>query len=131
MSMGIYPVFEPNLTGDKFDALGEALAANFEALDKIAVAAKLTPFTVFSDSREIPEDFDGDPDELAELMGECTEWFDPGEGRAAIQSLIDHIKSNPKAAKRLDEPQGVVQELEDLRAHSQLPSRRMFSSAWR
>jgi hypothetical protein len=114
MSLGIYPVFEPKLTGVKFDALGEVLAANFKALDKIARAAKLTPFTAFADSREIPEDFDGDPDDLAELMGDWTEWFDPGEGRAAIQELTDHIKTSPNASKRLDEAGGVVEELEEL-----------------
>jgi hypothetical protein len=36
MSLGIYPVFESQLKGAKFDALGEVLAANSEALDKIA-----------------------------------------------------------------------------------------------
>jgi hypothetical protein len=48
MSLGIYPVFEPKLSGTKFDGLGEVLAANFETLDKIARSAKLTPFTTFS-----------------------------------------------------------------------------------
>ncbi|MFO0812629.1 MAG: hypothetical protein U0796_05390 [Gemmatales bacterium] len=114
MSLGIYPVFQPKLTGTKFVALGEVLAANFEVLDKIARAAKLTPFTAFADNRPIPEDFDGDPDDLAEVMGEWTEWFDPAEGRAAMQALADHIKASPKAAKRLDESAGVVEELEEM-----------------
>ena len=69
MSLGIYPVFQPKLKGTKFDALGEVLAANVEALDKIARSANLTPFTAFADNRPVPEDFDGDPDELAEVMG--------------------------------------------------------------
>jgi hypothetical protein len=114
MSLGIYPVFEPKLTGAKFDALGEVLAANFEALDKIARAARLTPFTAFADNRRVPDDFDGDPDELAEVMGEWTEWFDPAEGRAAMQALADLVKADPKAAKRLDDPAGVIVELEEM-----------------
>src|SRR5690606_16956723 len=108
------PVFEPKLKGTKFDALGEVLAANFEALDKIARSAKLKPFSAFADNRPIPDDFDGDPDELAEVMGEWTEWFDPAEGQAAMQALADHIKSSPKAAKRLDGPDGVVEELKEM-----------------
>lgn len=36
MSLGIYPVFQPKLSGTKFDALGEVLASNFESLGKIA-----------------------------------------------------------------------------------------------
>jgi hypothetical protein len=114
MSLGIYPVFEPELTGTEFNALGEALAANFEALDKIAQSAKLTPLTAFADNRQIPDGFDGDPDELAEIMGEWTEWFDPAEGRAAMQALADHIKASPKAAKQLDELAGAVTELEEM-----------------
>jgi len=114
MSLGIYPVFESKLTGTKFDALGEVLAANFEVLDKIARSAKLTPFTAFADNRPIPDGFDGDPDELAEVMGEWTEWFDSSQGRAAMLALADHIKASPKAAKRLDEAGGVVEELEEM-----------------
>src|SRR5712692_2705452 len=114
MSKGIYPVFEPKLTGTKFDALGEVLAANFKALDKIARAARFSPFTAFADNRPIPGDFDGDPDELAEVMGEWTEWFDAAEGQAAIQALADHIRASAKAAKRLDDPDGVVEELREM-----------------
>jgi hypothetical protein len=114
MSLGIYPVFQPKLKGTKFDAFGEVLAANFEALDKIARSAKLTPFTAFADNRPIPEDFDGDPDELAVVMGEWTQWFDAAEGQAAMQALADHVKASPRAAKRLDEPTGVVAELEEM-----------------
>ena len=114
MSLGIYPVFEPNLEEGIFQTSGESLAANFETLDKIAGAAKLTPLTAFADNRPIPDDFDGDPDELAEVMGECTEWYDPSLGQIAMQELADHIKGNQKAAKRLEEPPWVVTELEEL-----------------
>jgi hypothetical protein len=114
MSLGIYPVFEPKLTGTAFDALGEVLASNFEALDKIARSAKLTPFTAFADNRPVPDDFDGDPDELAAVLGEWTEWFDPAEGREAMQALAGHIKTSPKAAKRLGGADEVVAELEEM-----------------
>src|SRR5439155_14654398 len=114
MSLGIYPVFEPKLEGTEFDALGEILAANFEAVDKIARSAKLTALTAFADNRPIPDDFDGDQDELADMMGEWAQWFDPAVGRAAMQALVDEIRANPKAAKRLDGPVGVVEELEEM-----------------
>jgi hypothetical protein len=90
------------------------LAVNLETLDKIARSAKLTSFTAFADNRPIPDDFDGDPDELAEVMGEWTEWFDPTEGLAAMRALADHIKGSPKAGKRLDRPDGVVEELREM-----------------
>lgn len=114
MSQGIYPVFLPKLTGTQFDALGEVLAANVEALDIIARSAKLTPLTAFADNRPIPEDFEGDPDELAEVMGESNEWFDPAEGRTAMQALADHIKANPSAPRRLNYSADIAAELEEM-----------------
>jgi hypothetical protein len=114
MSLGIYPVFHPKLKGTAFKSIGEVLASNFETLDRIAHRAKLRPFTAFADTREIPDDFDGDPDELAEIMGEWTEWFDPADGRVAIQALADYIKTNPKATKKLDGAASTVEELEEL-----------------
>jgi hypothetical protein len=103
MSLGIYPVFEAKLTGTKFESLGERLAANFEVLDKIAYSAGLVPFTAFGDNRPIPKGFDGNPDELDDLMGKWNEWFDPTEGQNAMQALANQIKTDPKAAKQLDD----------------------------
>lgn len=114
MSLAIYPVFETDLKGTRFESSGEALAANFEALEKIAKSAKITPLTAFADNRPIPEDFDGDPDELDEVMGECTEWFDSTLGQVSMQRLADYFKGNQKAAKRLEDPSWVVTELEEL-----------------
>ncbi|OWK38069.1 hypothetical protein [Fimbriiglobus ruber] len=114
MSLGIYPVFNPELMGTKFDALGERLAVNFEALDQTACSAGLTPFTAFADNRTVPEDFEGDPEDLADVMGEWTEWFDPAEGQAVMQAIAGHIKANPTAAEQLDDPDEVVAELEEL-----------------
>ena len=114
MSLGIYPVFQPKLTGTGFDASGELLAANFKALDEIARSAGIAPFTAFADNRPIPDDFDCDPDELAEVMGEWTEWFDPSDGQAAIHALADHIKASPNAARRLEEPDALMEELEEM-----------------
>jgi hypothetical protein len=114
MSLGIYPVFEPKLTGTTFDALGEVLAANYQSLDNIAESARLTLITAFADNRPIPDGFDGHPEELAEVMGDWDEWFDPAEGRAAMQALADHIKTSPHAAAQLDDPTDVTQELEEM-----------------
>ena len=114
MSLCIYPVFERKLKGTKFDTLGEVLAANFETLDNIAQSVSLTLFTAFADKRSIPEDFEGDPDDLAEAMGDWTEWFDPAEGQQTMQALANYIKANPKVAKQLDDSAGVLDELEEM-----------------
>lgn len=114
MGLGIYPVFESQLNGTRFHALGEVLAANLDVLDEIARSARLTALTAFADHRPIPDDFDGDPDELAEVMGQWTEWFDPIEGRAAMQSLADLIRAGAGAAVSLEVAGEVSAELEEL-----------------
>ena len=113
MSLGLYPVFEPKLPGTRLEALGEALAGNVGVLDRIARKAKLTPITAFADNRPVPDDFDGDPDDLAEVLGPWTEWFDPADGRVAFAALADHIRANPKAASRLDDAAVVLEELDE------------------
>ena len=64
--------------------------------------------------RELPEDFDGDPEEALEIMGPFDEWFDPAEGKAVFQALANVIKQKPKLAKTLEDPEAVVYELEEL-----------------
>ena len=114
MSLGIYPGFEPGLHDAKFDALGEVLARSFPTLDKIADAYGLTRFTAFADNREVPDDFDGPPDELEELLGPWNEWFDPEKGRVAFRVLAKLIGSTPEVAKNLEDSEHVVEELEEL-----------------
>src|SRR5689334_9730114 len=114
MSLGLYPVFEPKLQSAKFGALGEVLARNIGALDRAAQAANLTPFTAFADTREVPADFKGPPEELEDILGPRTEWFDPAIGRAAIEALSNYVKMNPEVARTLDHPEGVIEELDEV-----------------
>jgi hypothetical protein len=115
MGLGIYPVFDPKLHGIRFESLGEVLANNFEVLDDIAATNNLTPLTAFADTREVPAGFDGTPDDLNDMLGPWTEWFDPAEGRSAIQALLDYIYANPEevsdASTRRDQ---LMEELEEL-----------------
>ena len=89
MSLAIFPLVEPKLVGAKFNALGELLAHNLAALDRIAWANRLIPFTVFSDQREVPIDFDGGREDLDELLGRCNDWYDAEEGKSALSALVD------------------------------------------
>jgi hypothetical protein len=114
MSLGIYPVFRPKVRAAKFDSLGEGLARAFEALDRIADAHGATRLSAFADTREVPADFDGDPDELAERMGPWTEWFDASQGKAAFQALADILRKEATARQQLEHPESVVAELEEL-----------------
>ncbi len=114
MSLGIYPVFERSLPDVQTSLTGDMLAEHFEELDEITEEAGLTPFTSFADNRPIPDDFDGDPEDLADLLGEWDEWFDSAEGYKALQALANHIKTDSRAANRLQDADSVVAELEDI-----------------
>ncbi|WP_018607694.1 hypothetical protein [Uliginosibacterium gangwonense] len=115
MSLAIYPVFEQPLETDEFDpGLGEALAANIEVLEEIADDADLVSLSVLADSREVPVDFDGDSDELIDLLGPSTEWNDAGEGLIVVLALLNHLKTTPDAAAELSGGEGVIEELEEL-----------------
>lgn len=97
MGIGIYPVFLPDVPNASFLGDGKLLAAEFQRLDDIARAADVRPFTSFGDNRPVPEDFDGDPDELEDLLGEWDEWFSPADGLHTLDALIAALASDPDA----------------------------------
>ena len=111
MSLGIYPVFNPPVPEATLDGLGEILASQFETLDELASEHGLTPLAAFADTREIPADFDGPPEDLERVMGLWEEWFACREGRAAFESLAQLVSDSPAAAQRLEAPEAVAAEL--------------------
>lgn len=114
MNPGLVPVFNPVLVGDDFQRSGSALLNNAEILEEIADEAGLESLTRFTDMREVPEDFEGSPEELEAVLGPWTEWFDAEWGHEAVVALIDHIQKKPSIRKQFDEPQGVEADLQEL-----------------
>ena len=106
MAQGIYPVVKPVLKGAAVATLGETLVAALDDIEEIAEEADLTPMSTFMDNREAPEDFDGEPEELAEAMGSWDEWFEPAEGAAALEALAasvgEHKHGEELATELLD-----------------------------
>jgi hypothetical protein len=114
MSLGIYPEFELDLIGISFESTGEALARNYDVLDRIADKAGIERFTAFSDNRNVPSNFDGSPEELNELLGPWFEWFDARQGRRTMESLLTLIRTNSIQKDRIDSISAVVSDLEEL-----------------
>ncbi|TWT87795.1 hypothetical protein [Stieleria varia] len=114
MGAEVYPVFHPRVPAASFDADGKLLLREHAALDSIARELSLTPFTAFGDNRDVPEDFDGDPDELDEILGEWDEWFSIDDGLETIDGMIAAIKTDPKMAGRFEEPDCICSVLESL-----------------
>ena len=115
MSLGLVPIFSPAGAG-AFDGLGEALAQDLEALEELAYSAGLTPLSAFADQRDVPEDFEGAPEELDDLLGPCTDWFDPALAADAMDALRAAIDSRAGRAIEFEESEGVIEELEALAA---------------
>lgn len=115
MGMSVFPVFNPELTGVQFEAEGKLLFDQFEALDAIAEAIDAPRFSSFGDDRPIPEDFDGDEDDLEEALGPWDDWYSPVDGLKMVVALIDAIAEEPECAEQLDFPEEVAAELTEMK----------------
>ncbi len=86
----------------------------FEALDELASEHGITSLTAFGDTRQVPADFDGPPENLERAIGPWEDWFACHEGRLAFEALVQLITSDPAAAQSLESPDAVVQELRGI-----------------
>ena len=109
----LFPVFEHDAPIPPANTTGEFLAGELDELEAIAAENGLDPLSSFADPREVPEGFDGSPDELAEVLGPCTDWFEPAPAAATLRTLA-LLLTDPEVASRLDAPEGVVDEMKDL-----------------
>lgn len=114
MGAEVFPVFNPRVPAASFDSDGKLLLQEHAALDEIAANLGLTPFTGFGDNREVPEDFDGDPDDLDDILGEWDEWFSIDDGLRTIEGLINAIRNDPAMAGDLEEPDLIQSDLGEL-----------------
>ena len=114
MGVGIFPVFNPNVANAEFDTDGKVLASEFEALDELSTTLGIRLFSSFGDNRPVPDGFDGDPDELYDVMGEFDEWYSASDGIAAFSALAKTIRDDQIAAKLFREPEFVIDELKCL-----------------
>lgn len=114
MGAEVFPVFNPRIAAASFDADGKLLLREHAALDSIARDLGLAPFTSFGDNRGVPDDFDGDPDELDEVLGEWDEWFSIDDGLKTIDGLIQAIENDADMAARIEEPDYIRADLQEL-----------------
>jgi len=114
MGLLIFPVFNPELPTIPAQTSGECLGAEFPLLDAVAAEHGLSGLSRFGDTREIPEDFDGPPWEIEEILGPCEDWHDASEGQAAMTALGSLLRDNAVAAERFEAPDALIVELDDL-----------------
>lgn len=114
MGLVIYPVFRKDISPGKRRTTGEFLASEFERLDAIAEEHGLTRLAAFGDQRNVPPEFDGPPEDLEELLGACDDWFLASTGKEALSKLAKLIRTDVGAARRLESPESLAEELEEL-----------------
>ncbi len=114
MSIGFFPVFDPEVVGAQFHCDGAELLRNVEVLDDLAGEAGVSRFTQFADMRDVPDDFDGSPEELETLLGLWTEWFSPDALRESCEVLLPLIQAKHQLAKPIADKPAVIRELQEL-----------------
>ena len=95
--VALYPAFQPEVANNAYGDEGKVLLREMEVLDELALEAGLAPLTAFADNRKTPEGFDGDPDELEELVGPFDEWFQAADGLASVEGLLTFIQATKSA----------------------------------
>ncbi|MCY2967846.1 MAG: hypothetical protein NT069_30160 [Planctomycetota bacterium] len=115
MSIGIIPVFQPKFDDIRCATTGEGLLAELEILEDLADECTLPRLSSFADNREVPEDFDGDPEELAERLGPFDEWFPCEEGLECVSSLLAQIEGNAEYAAEFEMADEIATELRELK----------------
>jgi hypothetical protein len=86
MSLGLCPVCEPALDDARMPD-GTALLQALDVLDELSAALGVRALSSYGDTRELPADFDGDPDEALELLGPRTDWHAINDGLASCETL--------------------------------------------
>ena len=114
MSIGFFPVFDPEVVGAQFHSAGVELLRSVEILDDLAAHAGVSSFTQFADVRDVPDDFDGSPEELDELLGPWTDWFRPDALRETCEAVLPLIQSKHQLAKPLADKAAMLSEMQEL-----------------
>ena len=114
MAIGLFPVFDSEVAGAEFQFEGTELLRSVEILDDLAGAAGVSSFTQFADMRDVPDSFDGSPEELEELLGPWTEWFSPEALRETCEVILPLIGSGHPSVKSLPNQPAMLNELQEL-----------------
>jgi hypothetical protein len=110
MSLGLCPVCEPALDDARMPD-GTALLQALDVLDELSAALGVRALSSYGDTRELPADFDGDPDEALELLGPRTDWHAINDGLASCETLLQSLARHPQA----DLDNALIDDLRELR----------------
>lgn len=118
MGVGLFPVFDPQLSDAPFNSDGKLLASELFVLDSICAQLGVPKLSSFTDNREPAEPFiidpDSDPDELEALMGEWDEWFPPESALPTVEVLAAALRSDRLTSLSARDAQSLAADLRDI-----------------
>jgi hypothetical protein len=110
MGVEVRPEFRPRVPHLIYRAEGKALADYLRPIYKFSKKRGIRSITDFLDNRDHPdEDIDYD-----EWKAARSDWYAPAEGLQAIQVLVDAIQSDPKVARRWEDLETLLDDLQEL-----------------
>lgn len=112
MALGIFAVFDPDVRTEQHQSDGVAALLALDDLDRIASRLGLRPLSSFTDRRELPDDFPGDPEEAFDVLGPRSDWHPIGEGLRTVTALAEHVEA--RRSPRLRRTKGVLGDLRSL-----------------
>ena len=114
MSLGFFPEFKPRLTSARYEPDGCGLLRFADTLDALAVRHGLPLLTSFADTREVPDDFEGDPSDLEDILGPWEDWFSPADGLLVVAGLRNALPQDTSVIGDPADREWVLSELKAL-----------------
>jgi hypothetical protein len=114
MSIGVWPEFKPKVKSIKPTLDGAPLLDAIGVLDDLCTSLGVSRLGSFGDNRKVPEDFDGHPDELEDLLGPWDEWFTIADGLKTIDALLAALAKPDVKLELKHAKDHVVEELADV-----------------
>lgn len=104
MKLTLFALFEPSGPGAFMRKLEihAAVLDELNELENLADECGVERLSAFGDNRELPEDFEGDPEEWSATLEPFEEWFGCDEGRKAVKGLLNAVCKNRRLAGRFD-----------------------------
>jgi hypothetical protein len=93
MGAAFWPYFDRKVRSTAYCDEGKVLLREIDALDAVAAESNIKLLSSYADNRPIPDGFDGDPDDLEELLGPFEDWFEIKDGIETCEKLGEEVQT--------------------------------------
>lgn len=86
MSLTLIVESNPDIPLPNAGVYSEELIESLDELEEVAEENNLTSLSAFG--RQIPDDYDGNPNDIEKILGPWEEWFAPEDGIMVVTALM-------------------------------------------